>query len=166
MVTITVEKAYSADVGHGFVRMSFDIMEKIHLFTDDIVEIHGKQKTVARCRPMCVKDQNKKTIRIDSPTRDNLKVDIGMPVTMRRVVLEPAESVLVTPINKTPPNAEQYVKDCLENHPIMKGNHIVLPYFEEKLVYEILDIKPSQAAIVTGDTNFSIVYSSCISPPR
>ena len=166
MVTITVEKAYSADVGHGFVRMSFDVMEKIHLFTDDIVEIHGKQKTVARCKPMCVKDQNKKTIRIDSPTRDNLKVNIGMPVTMRRVVLEPAESVLVTPINKTPPNAEQYVKDCLENHPIMKGNHIVLPYFEEKLVYEILDIKPSQAAIVTRDTNFSIVYSSCISPPR
>ena len=166
MVTITVEKAYSTDVGHGFVRMSFDIMEKVHLFTDDIVEIRGKQKTVARCKPMCVTDQNKKTIRIDSPTRNNLKVDIGMPVTMRRVVLESAESVLVTPINKTPPNAEQYVKDCLENHPIMKGNHIVLPFFEEKLVYEILDIKPSHAAIVTQDTNFSIVYSSCISPPR
>ena len=157
MVTITVEKAYSADVGHGLVRMSFDIMEKAHLFTDDIVEIQGKQKTVARCRPMCVKDQNKKTIRIDSLTRDNLKVDIGMPITMKRVVLESAESVLITPINKTPPNAEQYVKDCLENHPIMKGNHIVLPLLEEKLVYEILDIKPSQAAIVTGDTNFSIV---------
>jgi len=157
MVTITVEKAYSADVGHGFVRMSFDIMEKAHLFTDDIVEIQGKQKTVARCKPMCVKDQNKKTIRIDSPTRDNLKVDIGMSVTMRRVVLESAESVLVTPINKTPPNTEQYVKDCLENHPIMKGNHIVLPLLEEKLVYEILDITPSQAAIVTRNTNFSIV---------
>ena len=166
MVTITVEKAYSADVGHGFVRMSFDIMEKVHLFTDDIVEIQGKQKTVARCKPMCVKDQNKKTIRIDSPTRNNLKVDIGMPVTMRRVVLGSAESVQVTPINKTPPSAEQYVKDCLENHPIMKGNHIVLPFFEEKIIYEILDIKPSHAAIVTGDTNFSIVYSSCISPPR
>lgn len=157
MVTITVQKAYSADVGHGFVRMSFGIMEKAHLFTDDIVEIQGKQKTVARCRPMHAKDQNKKTIRIDSPTRDNLKVDIGMSVTMRRVVLEHAESVLVSPINKTPPNAEQYVKDCLENHSIMKGNHIVLPFFEEKLVYEILDIKPSHAAIVTQDTNFSIV---------
>ena len=167
MVTITVQKAYSADVGHGFVRMSFDIMEKIHLFTDDIVEIHGKQKTVARCKPMCVKDQDKKTIRIDSSTRNNLKVNIGMPVTLRRVVLESADSVLITPINKTPPNAEQYVKDCLDNHPIMKGNHIVLPFFEEKLVYEILDIKPSHAAIVTADTNFSIVYpSSCISPPR
>ena len=157
MVPITVEKAYSADVGHGFVRMSFDIMEKIHLFTDDIVEIRGKQKTVARCKPMCVKDQNKKTIRIDSSIRNNLKIDIGMPVTVKRVVLESAESVLVTPINKTPPSAEQYVKDCLENHPIMTGNHIVLPYFEEKLVYEILDIKPSHAAIVTGDTKFSIV---------
>ena len=166
MVTITVEKAYSADVGHGFIRMSFDIMEKAHLFTDDIIEIRGKQKTVARCRPMCVKDQNKKTIRIDSPTRDNLEVDIGMPVTMKRVVLESAESVLITPINKTLPNAERYVKDCLENHPIMKGNHIVLPFFEEKLVYQILDIKPSHAAIVTQDTNFLIVYSSCISPPR
>ena len=166
MVTVTVEKAYSADIGHGFVRMSFDIMEKVHLFTDDIVEIRGKQKTVARCRPMCVKDQSKKTIRIDSPTRDNLKIDIGMPVTMRRVVLESAESVLITPINKTPPNAEQYVKDCLDNHPLMKGNHIVLPLLEEKIIYEILDIKPSHAAIVTADTNFSIVYSSCISPPR
>lgn len=157
MVTITVEKAYSADVGYGFARMSFGIMEKTHLFTDDIVEIHCKLKTVARCRPMHAKDQNKKTIRIDSPTRDNLKVDIGMPVTMRRVVLERAESVLVTPINKTPPNAEKYVRDCLENHPIMKGNHIVLPFFEEKLIYEILDIKPFHAAIVIQDTNFSIV---------
>src|SRR5579864_6491524 len=103
MATITVEKAYSADVGHGFVRMSFGIMEKAHLFTDDIVEIHGKQKTVARCRPMHAKDQSKKTIRIDSPTRDNVKVDIGMPVTMKKIVLESAKSVLVTPINKTPP---------------------------------------------------------------
>ena len=157
MVTITVQKAYSADVGHGFVRMSFGIMERIHLLTDDIVEIHGKQKTVARCRPMYANDQNKKTIRIDSPTRDNIKVDIGMPVTMKRVVLEPAESVQITPINQTPPNAEQYIKDCLENHPIMKGNNIVLPFFEEKLVYEILDIKPYHAAIVIQDTNFSIV---------
>src|SRR5690348_3485246 len=106
MVAIIVEKAYTADVGHGFARMSFDIMEKVHLFTDDIVEIRGKQKTVLRCKPMCVKDQNKKTIRIDSSTRDNLKVDIGMSVTMRRVVLESADSVLITPINKTPPNTE------------------------------------------------------------
>ena len=156
-MTIIVEKAYSVDVGHGFVRMSFYMMEKAHLFTDDIVEIMGKQKTVVRCRPMHAKDQNKKTIRIDSPTRDNAKVDIGMSVSLERTVLGNADSVLITPIKKTPPNAEQYIKDCLEGHPIVKGNSIVLPFFEEKIVYEILDVKPSQAAIVTRDTNFSIV---------
>ena len=157
MTTITVEKAYSVDVGHGFVRMSFDMMEKVHLFTDDIVEIMGKQKTVARCRPMHAKDQNKNTVRIDSPTRDNAKVDIGMSVSLERIVLGFAESVLVTPIKNTPPNSEQYLKDCLDGHPIMKGNNIVLSFFEEKIVYEILDLAPTPAAIVTRDTNFSIV---------
>ena len=155
-MTIPVEKAYSMDVGHGFIRMSFDMMKKARLNIDDVVEIGGKQKTVARCRPMYAEDQNKKTIRIDFPTRNNAKVDLDMSVTLEKIELGDAESVLVKPIRNTPPNSEQYLKDCLEGHPIMKGNNIVLPFFEEKITYEILDIKPTQAAIVTRDTNFSI----------
>lgn len=46
---LTVIEAYARDVGRGIARIDHAVMEKLGLSKDDIIEIKGKRRTVARC---------------------------------------------------------------------------------------------------------------------
>lgn len=132
-------------------------MDKAHLITGDVVEIQGTQKTVAKCMPVHANEQDKDILRIDSITRNNAKISVGESVSIRRIMSSDAELVAVSPLNTIPPGSEQYIRDCLENRAVMKGDRIVLPYFEEKLEYKIIRLKPSPVAVVTTSTKFFIL---------
>src|SRR5574337_2089658 len=46
---LTVLEAYTRDVGRGIARIDNEMMEKLGLSKNDIMEIKGKRRTVARC---------------------------------------------------------------------------------------------------------------------
>ncbi|MDE1840237.1 MAG: hypothetical protein KGH87_10015, partial [Thaumarchaeota archaeon] len=46
---LTVLESYTRDVGRGIARIDNEMMEKLGLSKDNIIEIKGKRRTVARC---------------------------------------------------------------------------------------------------------------------
>ncbi|SMH72667.1 CDC48 family AAA ATPase [Candidatus Nitrosotalea okcheonensis] len=156
-ISLPVQKAYSTDIGRGFARLSFEAMDELHVTTGDMIEIGGKKKTVAKCLPLRVSDANLNILRVDSTSRKNMDVGIGDSVTIQSINLVNANTVVVSPVKQIPSGTEQYLKDCLEEQPIMKGNVIILPFFNEKLVYKIISVKPIDLGVVTKDTCFEII---------
>src|SRR5437660_349879 len=48
---LTVFEAYTRDIGRGIARIDNKMMDELGLSKDDIIEIKGKRRTVARCLP-------------------------------------------------------------------------------------------------------------------
>jgi transitional endoplasmic reticulum ATPase len=71
MLTLKVYDAYPKDVGKGIARIDHDARSILGLSPNDIIEIVGKRRTVARYLPLESTDGIKGIIRMDEFTRDN-----------------------------------------------------------------------------------------------
>jgi transitional endoplasmic reticulum ATPase len=71
MLTLKVYDTYSKDIGKGIARIDYDARSILGLSPNDIIEIIGKRRAVARCLLLDPTDDNKGIIRMDKFTRDN-----------------------------------------------------------------------------------------------
>ena len=60
--TKTVEDGYIRDRGSKTVRMESELMDKLNLCVNDVVEIKGKKTTVAKCSSLFPQDENERII--------------------------------------------------------------------------------------------------------
>jgi transitional endoplasmic reticulum ATPase len=162
--SLKVLESYTRDVGWGIARIDYDTMELLNAKTGDIVEIKGKCRTVAKILPLYPSDEQKNIIRIDGLVRNNASIAIGDNVNVKKVKTIQAERVVAAPLETIPPIDERYLTDALEGTSVVKGDHVMIPYFGGRLTFEISNITPAvgpeNAAIVTQKTIFSIVERS------
>lgn len=147
-IELKVFEAYDVDVGKPSVRIDYNSMNSIGASTDDIIEIEGKRKTVARCLPLYPHDERKEMIRIDGLIRHNAGIEIDDIVTIRKIIPKRAEKVIVRPVASSPPIDGRYIRDALEATPLMKGDHLLIPYFGGRIDFEVVDSTPTEEAIV------------------
>jgi len=163
-VSLKVLESYTRDVGRGIARIDYDTMESINANTGDIIEIRGKRRTVAKILPLYPSDEQKGIIRVDGLVRNNASIAIGDTVNVRKVKTIQAERVAAAPLEQIPPIDERYLTDALEGTSVVKGDHVMVPYFGGRLTFEIGNITPTvgpeNAAIVTQKTVFSIIERS------
>ena len=156
-IILKVLEAYTRDVGRGVARIDYDAMDLLGASTGDIIEIKGKRKTVAKCLPLYPSDEGRKILRVDGLIRNNSGVSIGDTLTIRKITAQPAEKVIVAPLETIPPIDERYLADALESVPLTKGDNIMIPYFGGRLTFQVLGISPmTDAVIITQRTVFSI----------
>ena len=156
-IALKVLEAYTRDVGRGVARIDYDAMDSLDASTGDIIEIRGKRRTVAKCLPLYPSDEGRGVIRVDGLIRNNSGVAIGDSVTIRKIKAQPAEKVIVAPLEAIPPIDERYLADALESVPLAKGDNIMIPYFGGRLTFQVLGVSPvSDAVLVTQRTVFAI----------
>jgi transitional endoplasmic reticulum ATPase len=156
--TLKILEAYTRDVGRGVARVDYDSMDSLNASTGDIIEIKGgKRRTVAKCLPLYPSDEGKGLIRVDGLVRNNAGVAIGDTVEITKIKTEPAEKVIVAPLESIPPVDEKYLADALEGVATIKGDNVMVPYFGGRLTFQIIAVMPAAGAVlVTQKTIFHI----------
>lgn len=124
---LKVAKAYQLDIGKGVARLDPDALVELQVSPGEVVEIIGKKSVPAIVWRANKHDWGKGYIWIDQFTRQNAEVSIGDKVSVekanvksaRRVILAPAEGVVVSPLDISE------VKRNILHRVILEGN--VLP---------------------------------------
>jgi transitional endoplasmic reticulum ATPase len=158
--TLKTIESYRRDVGRGVARIDYDTMDLLGVGTGNVIEVKGKNRTVAKCLPVYSSDEGKGIIRLDGLMRNNARIAIGDTVIIKKLKAIPAQKVMVAPLQPTPPVDERYLADALESVPVIKGDNVIVPYFGGRLAFQIAGIMPGitseNAAIVTQKTIFNI----------
>jgi len=157
ILSLESSEAYSRDVGHGVARIDFDSMDTLNVSNNDVIEINGKRRTVVKCLPLYPSDEGKGIIRIDGIGRHNSGTEIGDTITVRKIMVVPAEKVVVAPLEKIPLIDERYLADTLESVPLIKGDNVMVQYIGGRLIFHIIEVTPTaNAVLVTPKTIFHI----------
>ncbi len=148
-VSLRVAEAQSRDVGRGIARIDPKVGSEIGLSAGDVVEIHGKKKTVAIYWPGYQEDVGKGIIRIDGYTRNNAGAGIDEKVSVKKVEAKEAKKVTIAP---TEPlritGGEEYLKQILENRVISRGDLIPLGIMGRRINLMVTGVQPPAAAVM------------------
>jgi transitional endoplasmic reticulum ATPase len=148
-VSLRVAEAQSRDVGRGIARIDPKISSEIGLSAGDVVEIHGKKKTVAIYWPGYQEDYGKGIIRIDGYTRNNAGSGIDEKVDVKKVDAKEAKKITIAP---TEPlritGGEEYLKRILENRVISRGDLIPLGIMGRRINLMVTGFQPPAAAVI------------------
>lgn len=151
-----VDYPYSQDELRGIARMDEDSMKELGLVEGDIIEIVGKTKSIATCKPLFEQDQGRKVIRIDRIIQHNAGLQTGDITTIKKTTASFAKEITLDPIEKMPPMDPRYITDSLNEVVLTKGNQCVIPYFGGVVAFLVIKTIPSGNVIVKND------YTSCI----
>jgi transitional endoplasmic reticulum ATPase len=148
-VSLRVAEAQSRDVGRGIARIDPKVSSEIALSAGDVVEIHGKKKTVAIYWPGYQEDSGKGIIRIDGYTRNNAGAGIDEKVGVKKVEAKEAKRITIAP---TEPlritGGEEYLKQILENRVIARGDLIPLGIMGRRINLMVTGVQPPAAAVI------------------
>jgi transitional endoplasmic reticulum ATPase len=148
-VSLRVAEAQSRDVGRGIARIDPKASSEIGLSAGDVVEIHGKKKTVAIYWPGYQEDYGKGIIRIDGYTRNNAGAGIDEKVDIKKVDAKEAKKITIAP---TEPlritGGEEYLKQILENRVISRGDLIPLGIMGRRINLIVTGFQPPAAAVI------------------
>jgi transitional endoplasmic reticulum ATPase len=148
-VSLRVAEAQSRDVGRGIARIDPKVSSEIGLSAGDVVEIHGKKKTVSIYWPGYQEDYGKGIIRIDGYTRSNAGAGIDENVDIRKVDARKATKINIAP---TEPlrimGGEEYLKQILENRVISRGDLIPLGIMGRRINLIVTGFQPPAAAVI------------------
>jgi transitional endoplasmic reticulum ATPase len=147
------------------------VMSEIGVREEDILRLHGKRVTYAKCFPLLQamevsKAQSKTIIRMDSLLRSNLGVKIGDTIIASKAKSLPATNVTVRALEALPPIDEGYLTETFEGLPLAIDDKVMIEYFGGRLVFNVVEIRSEQADgilnansahIVTGNTAFNII---------
>ena len=156
MILLQVIDGYTRDIGKGIARIDFDAMDSIGARNWDVIEIQGKKTTFARCLPLYPEDDGKKILRTDKLVHNNAEISEGDFVKIRKVRKMMARCITISPLESIPPVTERYLRDALEGVPITKKDKMSLPYFDQKLLFDVVDVKPNTGGIIDRKTAFYI----------
>ncbi len=148
-VSLRVAEAQSRDVGRGIARIDPKVSSEIGLSAGDVVEIHGKKKTVAIYWPGYQEDYGKSIIRIDGYIRNNAGAGIDEKVDVKKVEAKEAKKITIAP---TEPlritGGEEYLKQILENRVISRGDIIPLGIMGRRINLMVTGFQPPAAAVM------------------
>jgi transitional endoplasmic reticulum ATPase len=148
-VSLRVAEAQSRDVGRGIARIDPKVSSEIGLSAGDVVEIHGKKKTVAIYWPGYQEDHGKSIIRIDGYIRNNAGAGIDEKVDLKKVEAKEAKKITIAP---TEPlritGGEEYLKQILENRVISRGDIIPLGIMGRRINLMVTGFQPPAAAVM------------------
>jgi transitional endoplasmic reticulum ATPase len=156
-IELKVAETTIDDVGKGLARVAPEDGLALKVVPGDLVEIRGKNVTVARIASGFPENNEKKLIQIDDLTRQNAQVSIGGMVRIKKVRRETATSVVLYPLDTegaqpTDRDVEQFPK-ILGGFAFIAGDTINMPFFGGKdRFFRVEATAPSGAVIVNQNT--------------
>ncbi len=161
-IELRIAEALTKDVGRGIARIDPVHLNSIGAEVGDIIEIHGKKKTVAKVMPTYAGDRSKEIIQIDGIIRQNAQSSIDEKVKVKKVAHSPARSITLVPmyrIRTLPRNADtgKYLGRLLEGLPVIKGDRIRANLFGSMPQdLNVVDTIPREAVLIHATTDIKI----------
>jgi len=150
---LRVVEAKAKDAGRGVARVDPALLGALDLKGGDIVEIEGKDRTVAVVWPGYPEDENRGTVRIDGNTRRNADVGIDEKVGLRKVAAKTAEKVVFAPTEAIRiMGGEDYLAQALEGRPITRGDALEMNLMGRRFDLLVQSFSPSADAVVIERT--------------
>lgn len=155
IISVNVQEAYAWDVGRPVARIDRVSKSVLGAYPGDIIEITGRQRTVARCLLLESADEDRGMIRIDGLGRHNSGTAVGDTVMVRRINTVGAKKVVVAPLEPVSFTDENYLAGALANVPLTLGDTVMASYRNQRPVFQVVDMSPeSDAVFVTLNTIF------------
>jgi transitional endoplasmic reticulum ATPase len=100
-IKLQVAAARQEESGHGIARLPREALSRLGAMEGDVLEIVGKDTTVARAMLAYPEDEGLDVIRLDGLQRGNAEVGSGEHVKVRKVDSRPAQRVVFAPAQQT-----------------------------------------------------------------
>ncbi|HZT35814.1 MAG TPA: CDC48 family AAA ATPase, partial [Nitrososphaera sp.] len=146
-------------VGRGMALVDPRIMEEVSLSAGDVLEISFKgKKSYALLWSSQREDYDKKLIRIDGYTRNNIGVGIDDSVTVQKVNVKKAEQVILAPTEELNiVGLEEHLPELLEGRVVGRGDVIPLNIMGRRIGFAVTGTSPSDvASLIDANTEFVI----------
>lgn len=146
-------------VGKGLALVDPKVMEELGLSTGDVLEVSAKgKKSYVLLWSSQPDDYDKKLIRIDGYTRNNIGVGIDDTVSVKRVSVKKVEQVILSPTEELNiVGLEEHLPELLEGRVVGKGDIIPLNIMGRRIGFAVTGTSPSDAAsLIDNNTEFVI----------
>jgi transitional endoplasmic reticulum ATPase len=158
--TCRVAEALPRDVGRGLARLDPKDMAELGVAIGDVVEVVGKQTTVARVMPTHADLRGKRSIQIDGIARANAGTGLGEQVTVRRAEAKPARTITLAPTDASGRAAAglegRYLTRLLDGIPMVTGDRVrVNPIGTQMRNFVVGKVAPPGPVIVGPTTTIT-----------
>ena len=146
-------------VGRGIALIDTKVMNDLKLSAGDVVELSSnRRKTHVLVWSSQQSDTDKKVIRVDGYTRNNLGAGIDDNVTVKKVSSVRAEQVILSPVEELNiVGLEEHLPELLEGRVITKNDIIPINMMGQRIGFLVTTIIPSNGpALIDVNTEFVI----------
>lgn len=158
-ITLKVAETNPKFVGKGMALVDPKVMEELGLSTGDVLEVSAKnKKSFVLLWSSQPDDYDKKLIRIDGYTRNNIGVGIDDAVSVQKVRVKKAEQVILAPTEELNiVGLEEHLPELLEGRVVGKGDIIPLNIMGRRIGFAVTGTSPSDSAsLIDSNTEFII----------
>ena len=132
-MSFKVAEALPKDVGRALVRLDPQDLTQLKAEIGDVAEIAGKRPTVARLMPAYVDQRGQGLIQMDGILRANAGAGLDEKVTVRRVEVQPARTVVLAPAEgmrgQSAAGQARYLARLLDGIPVLPGDRVRVNLF-------------------------------------
>ncbi|MHA2091842.1 MAG: AAA family ATPase, partial [Candidatus Kariarchaeaceae archaeon] len=150
---LKVDEARRSDVGRQIARIPAAVADNLGLRTGDIIEINGRRTTYAKVWRSAPPTINSDTIRIESITRRNAKVNLDDFVEIRSAQVKLATNVLFQPIQQLSIaiNLAPYLTRALIDRVVTAGDIVAINTGFGGVLYLLVVTAEPQGAVLLGE---------------
>lgn len=154
-VKLRILESLVKDVGLGIARIDSGTMNTMSVTEGDVIAIHGRKRTVAKCSPLPSVDEKRGIIRIDGLVRHNAGAEFGETIQVEKAKAIPAEKVTLNPLQDIPDIDDRFITDVLTGHPLTKGDDVWIPFSKGILKFQVAQTSPdAQTLLITNASRF------------
>lgn len=163
-LSFRVADAMPEDVGQGYIRIDNADMEKMEVIIGDILEIQGRKTTVAKVVPCFSQFKSQNIAQIESIVRENAGVGIDERVTVRKTARQPAQTVILSPLDVTIDFSDaqdiKHLERVLNGLPMITGDRLKVNLAGARSQYfTVIGTAPQGAVIVNAATKIKVTKS-------
>ena len=160
-LSFRVADAMPEDVGQGYIRIDNADMEKMEVIIGDILEIQGRKTTVAKVVPCFSQFKNQNIAQIESIIRENAGVGIDERVTVKKIVRQPAQTLVLSPLDVTIDFSDaqdsKHLERVLSGLPMITGDRVKVNLAGARSQYfTVIGTAPQGAVVVNAATKLKV----------
>ncbi len=161
-LTLTVAESTGKDVGRGIARLDPVDMQKLGVDVGDMLEVVGKRSAVCKAMPTFKEHRGKSHLQIDGVIRENARVRLHEPVTVRAASVSPAEEVVLIPRGRAPSQRDlEYIGGLLDGLPVIDNDQVRAVLFGNRSVdFVVHSTQPAGPVVIVTETLLKIGHPS------
>lgn len=159
-IQLKVAEAKQRDVGKGRARLDIDTMDSLKITAGDVIELIGKQSTVATVWPADPDDKWLGILRIDGQTRKNAGIRINEFINLKKGNIKSAKTVTLVPVGtriEIDQDFSDFVKNRLKGFPITEKDDVSVVVLGNPIIFNITEVKPKGIVRVEDFSRITII---------